>query len=353
MREESLKFLKRLIQTPSPSGYEVSIQKIIQEELSEICEEVRRDVLGNVIGVINKEGKPRIMLAGHCDEIGLMVKYISEEGFIYFTPIGGVDPHILPGRKVYIHTGKGRVTGVIGRKPIHLLEEEEKKKIEKIEKMWIDIGAKSKEEASERVSIGDPITFAEELENLTEDILAGRGFDDRIGAFLMVEIMRELAEEKISASLFGVSTVQEEVGLRGARPSTYAIHPDIGICLEVGFATDYPEVNKKKLGEYFLGEGPLLSRGPNINPVLFELLTQVAKEEGIKIQVVGEPRGTGTDANVMQLSREGVATCLVSIPLRYMHTPVELLSLKDVENTLKLITSFLKRLSPEVDLRPR
>ena len=352
MKKEFLDFLKKIISLPSPSGYEREIQKFIKGEMEKITSEVHVDVMGNTAGVLNPDGKPRVMLAGHCDEVGLMVKFVSDDGFIYFASIGGVDPHILPGRRVNIWGKKGLIKGVIGRKPIHLLEEEERKKVSKIEELFIDIGVRNRKEAEEKVSIGDPITFPEELELLGNDIAVARGFDDRIGAFMIVEILRSLREEKFSSSVYGVSTVQEEVGLRGARPSSFSINPQIGICLEVGFATDFPGVNKKKVGDVKIGEGPIISRGPNINPALFELLLKVAEEKKIPYQIEGEPRGTGTDANVMQLSREGVATSLVSIPLRYMHTPIELLSLKDVENTIKLIKELILRITPDTKFLP-
>ncbi len=352
MEKKSLAFLEKLITLPSPSGYEIDVQRCIKKELNAITPRVKTDVMGNVYGILNPDGAPRVMLAGHCDEIGLMVNFISEEGFIYFRAIGGIDPHLLPGRRVNIWGNKGAVRGVIGRKPIHLLEDEERKKVNKIEELFIDVGVKNKKELQDRVSIGDPVTFQEGLEFLQQDIAVARGFDDRIGAFMVVEALRSLKEEKFPASVYGVSTVQEEVGLRGARPSTFSIHPDVGICLEVGFATDFPGVDKKKTGEVKLGKGPIISRGPNINPALFELLVKTAEEKKIPYQLSGEPRGTGTDANVMQLSREGVATCLISIPLRYMHTPVELLSLKDVENTVKLVKEIVLKITPEIKFSP-
>ncbi|NOZ63749.1 MAG: M42 family metallopeptidase [Caldiserica bacterium] len=352
MEKKSLAFLEKLITLPSPSGYEIDVQRCIKKELSSITPRVETDVMGNVFGILNPDGVPRVMLAGHCDEIGLMVNFISEEGFIYFRSIGGIDPHLLPGRRVNIWGKKGVIKGVIGRKPIHLLEDEERKKVNKIGELFIDVGVKKKEELQDKVSIGDPVTFQEGLEFLNQEIAVARGFDDRIGAFMVVEVLRSLKGENFPASVYGVSTVQEEVGLRGARPSTFSIHPDVGICLEVGFATDFPGVDKKKTGEIKLGKGPIISRGPNINPALFDLLVKTAEEKKIPYQLSGEPRGTGTDANVMQLSREGVATCLISIPLRYMHTPVELLSLTDVENTTRLVKELILKITPEIRFSP-
>lgn len=352
MHKEALQFLRRLIDAPSPSGFEAPTQDVIRERMRDITKDISVDVMGNLIGILNKEGRPKVMLAAHCDEIGFMVRYISEEGYIFFSLIGGVDRHLIPGRRVYIHSEKGRVLGVIGKKPIHLMEEEEKKKVLKIEEMWIDIGVKNKKEAEEKVNIGDPITFVYGLEVLNDELLISRAFDDKIGAYLVTEIMDELKNEKFSSSLYGVITVQEEIGLRGAIPSTFTVKPDIGICLEVTYATDHPSVDKKKTGEYKIGAGPVIGRGANINPKLFSLLLNVAKEENIPYQVSGEPRGTPTDLNVIQLSRKGVATALISIPLRYLHTPVELLSTKDLQGATKLIISFLKILKVDMDFTP-
>ena len=352
MRKESLRFLKELVETPSPSGFETAAQKVIANKMKSITKDISVDVMGNLIGVMHKEGSPKIMLAAHCDEIGLMVKYISDEGFIYFTTIGGIDAHLIPGRKAYIHTDKGKVLGIIGKKPIHLMEKEEREKVLKIENMWLDIGAKNKKEAEKLVNIGDPVTFAYGLEVLKNDILVSRGFDDKMGAYLIVEILDELKGKKIASSLYGVVTVQEEVGLRGAVPSTFRVEPDIGICIEVIWATDHPSVDKKKIGEYKLGAGPVISRGANINPKLFELLVDTAKREKIPYQVFGEPGRTGTDANVMQLSKKGVATALVSVPIRYMHTPVEMLSTKDLDYTTRLIVALIRRIKPGVNFTP-
>ncbi|HIE44493.1 MAG TPA: M42 family peptidase, partial [Candidatus Omnitrophica bacterium] len=347
--KESFKFLEEVIEAPSPSGFESKVRKIIKERMRKITEDITIDVVGNLIGVLNKDGRPRLMLAAHCDEIGFMVKYISDEGYIYFTPIGGIDAHLIPGRRVYIHTGNGKVLGVIGKKPIHLMEEEERKKVSKIENMWIDIGVKDKKEAQKMVSIGDPITFAYGLEILKGELFISRAFDDKIGAYLIIEIMEKLKSQKFSSLLHGVITVQEEIGLRGAIPSTFGVNPDIGICLEVTYATDHPSVDKKKTGEFKLGEGPVICRGANINPKLFDLLVDTAKKGNIPYQVSAEPRGTPTDANVMQLCRKGVATAVVCLPLRYLHTPVEMLSIKDLDNMEKLIITLIKRITPDMD----
>jgi putative aminopeptidase FrvX len=352
MQKKALEFLKKLVETPSPSGFETAVQKVIKEKMQKITKDISIDVMGNLIAVLNKKGSPKVMLAAHCDEIGFMVRYISDDGYVYFTPIGGVDPHIIPGRRVYIHTDKGNVLGVIGKKAIHMMEKEESKKVSKIEDMWIDIGAKSKKEAEKVVNMGDSVTFAYGLEVLRGDILVSKAFDDKMGAYLVTEIMESMKNKKIKPSLYGVVTVQEEVGTRGAVPSTFHVEPDIGICIEVAHATDHPSVDKKKMGEYKVGAGPVISRGANINPRLFNLLVETAKKEKIPYQIYGEPGKTGTDARVMQLSRKGVVTALISVPLRYMHTPVELLSTKDLDNTARLIAALIKKLKPGMDFTP-
>jgi len=294
------------------------------------------------------------MLAGHTDEIGFMISYIDDNGFLYFRGIGGWDPQVLPGQRVWIMTGAGRLTGVIGRKPIHLLEEEERKKVVKFEDLWIDIGAKDKEEAEKLVSIGDPIVLAYGFEELRNGIAASRGFDDKSGAFVVLEAARMLAQLAPQAEVYAVATVQEEVGLRGARTSAFGIDPKVGIAVDVGFATDTPGMDKekKKVGEAKMGKGPIIARGPNINGKLFELLVETAKDKKIPYQLEGAPRGTGTDANAIQLTRAGVATGLVSIPNRYMHSPCELVNLEDMENIYKLLAYTVEQIDDRTDFVP-
>ena len=352
MEEQSLLLLKRLVEVPSPSGFEQPVQRIIREELKALADEVRTDVHGNVIAVKNPGGKPRIMLTGHCDEIGFMVKYIDEDGFIYFSSIGGVDPHIVPGQRVKIHTTSGALLGVVGKKPIHVLEEEERKKVVKLFEQWIDIGVHGKKEVERLVKVGDPITFALGLERLKGNNVVGRGFDDKLGIFVVCEVLKSLAELSFSAALFVASTVQEEVGLRGARTATFAINPDVGIAVDGDVASDVPGVDKKREGDVRVGKGPVLSKGPNINPKIGELLVCIAEEHNIPYQIAGEARATPTDANVIQISRAGVATGLVSVPVRYLHTPVEVISLEDVENTIELLKGFILRVDGKEDFIP-
>lgn len=356
MRDESFQFLKSLIEAPSPSGFEQPAQRVFREYVAPFAQ-VTGDVMGNSIARIPgaDEGSPKVMLVGHSDEIGLLVKFIDDNGFLFFGAIGGIDAQVTQGMRVRVHTKNGPVAGVIGKKPIHLIEPKDRDTVVKLDAQYIDIGAANRKEAEELVRIGDPVTFSVGLERLHGDRAAARGFDDKAGSFVVAEVLRAVAEtgRTLPVDLYGVSSVQEEVGLRGGTTSSYAVNPDIGICVEVDFATDQPDVEKKQNGDVALGKGPIVPRGANINPALFDLITDTAEREGIPVQLTGIPRATGTDANVMQISRKGVATALVKIPLRYMHTPVEVLSLSDLENAVRLITATLGRIGPKDNFIPR
>ncbi len=347
MRKESFEFLRELVAAPSPSGYEQPAQRVFRAYIAS-CAQVSQDVLGNVTGFIEGAGRERarVMLVGHSDEIGFQVRYIDDHGFIFFAAIGGVDPHLTPGQRVHVHGTKAVVPGVIGKRPIHLMDAKERDTLVKLENQYIDIGVANKKEAESLVRVGDAVTFAVGLERLAGDRVTSRGFDDKAGSFVVAEVLRRVVSgtKKLPVDLYGVSSVQEEVGLRGGTTSSYSINPDVGICVEVDFCTDQPDVERKHNGDVALGRGPILPRGANINPALFDLLADTAAREKIPVQFTGIPRATGTDANVMQISRGGVATALVKIPLRYMHTPVEVLSLADLDNAVKLITATLYRI---------
>lgn len=347
MRKESLNFLQKLIETPSPSGFEGPVQEAWLHRTAPFSDETRVDVHGNAIAILNPKGSPRVMLAGHCDEIGFMVKYISDEGFISFAPIGGVDIHIVPARRVVIHSSRGSVPGVIGRKPIHLMDPAARTS-QKLEwhSQWIDIGVSSRKEAEKLVALGDPVTFTDGFDKLAGDMVVGRGFDDKMGSFVVSEVVRLLSGKKINAALYSVSTVQEELGLRGAKTSAYGIDPEVGIAVDVTFASDHPDVDKKQIGEISLGKGPVIARGANINSKVFDGIVKTAKSGKIPWQIEAAPKATGTDANVIQLTRSGVATGVVSVPNRYMHTPVEIISLKDLENTARLLADYVQSLKP-------
>ncbi len=357
MRKESLKFLEQLLDAPSPSGYEQPAQRVFRGYVASFCDELTTDVMGNVLARISGKGKnlPRVMIVGHTDEIGLQIKYIDDKGFLYFAAVGGVDAHLTPGKRVAVHTANGVLSGVIGKKPIHLMDNKDRETVVKLESQYIDIGASDKKEAQKLVRVGDAVTFESTFTRLQNDLVSSRGFDDKAGCFVVAEVLRLVAAsgKKLAIDLYGVSSVQEEIGLRGGTTSCYSINPDVGICVEVDFATDQPDVEKKHNGEVALGKGPILTRGANINPHLFELLLAAAGKEKIDIQHTASPRGTGTDANVMQISRGGVATALVKIPLRYMHTPIETVSLSDMENAAKLIVAALGKISSREEFIPQ
>ena len=355
MRKDSLAFLRGLVETPSPSGFEQPVQRVVRSYARPFAHEITTDLHGNVIAGLNPKGSPRVMFAGHCDQIGMMVTFITDEGYIHFKPIGGIDAAVISGTPVTIHTAKGPLHGLIGRKAVHLLSPAERGKAQELSEMWIDIGAENKKAAQKLVEIGDPVTFELRLSDLQGDFVASPGFDDKVGSFVVIEALRLLAERKTppKAAVFAVSTVQEEIGLRGARTSCFGIDPKVGIAVDVTHAGDYPGAEKKITGDISLGKGPVIERGPNINPVVSKMLLDVAKKKRIPYQIAGAPGATGTDANAIQISRAGVAAGLVSIPNRYMHTPVEVVHLRDLENAAKLLAEFTALVDDRVDFVPQ
>ncbi|KAA3611385.1 MAG: M42 family peptidase [Calditrichaeota bacterium] len=351
MRAASLTFLKNLINAAGPSGFEQPVAAVWRNYTKPFAESIARDYHGNSIASINKSAKMRLMFAGHCDELGFLVHFINEKGFVYFRPIGGHDRTMISGRRVKILTKKGEVAGVTGKKAIHLMTLEERKKVPEFENLWIDIGAESKDEAEKRIAIGDAVIYDTGFQHITDDIVASRAFDNKVGAFAVAEALRHLHKESLQVAVFSAATVQEEIGLRGARTAAYNISPDIAIGIDVTHATDHPEVDLRKTGEVKLGNGPVILRGANANPKVAELLTKAADMEKIPYQVHALPGGIGSDANELQLSGSGTATGSVSIPLRYMHTPSELVSLKDVANAAKLLAAFAKCVTTDMDFK--
>ncbi|MEO0236149.1 MAG: M42 family metallopeptidase [candidate division WOR-3 bacterium] len=340
------KFLESLVNSMSPSGFEEEAVKVWVDRAKKFADRVYTDYHGNAIAVINEGKEPRVMLAGHIDEIGYMITYVDEQGYLYFSTIGGVDPQIAQGQRVWIRGKNGeRILGVIGKKAIHLLDEEERKRVPKFKEMWIDIGAKNKDEVLERIEIGTCAVNALNYEKLYGSNVVARGFDDRVGAFIALEALAELSKikENLNVSVYAVATVQEEIGLRGARTSAFGIDPHVGIAIDVTHTTDQPGVEKKLLGDIKLGGGPVIARGPNISPKVYEKLVNTAKELNIPYQIEGVPHATGTDANAIQITRAGVATGLVSVPNRYMHTPCEVVNLDDLDNIIKLLAGFCER----------
>lgn len=346
MRNESLAFLKLLLTTPSPSGFESKIQELCREYVKPYVDEIYKDVHGNQFHVRNPKGKLRVMLAGHVDEIALMINHIDTNGFLGFLPIGGVDASVLDGQRVVVHAEKGDIAGVIGRRAIHLTDASDRGKPLEMHKLWIDIGAKDKKDAKKLVDIGDPATIDVGFLELRNGRFVARAMDDRIGAFVVLEAMRLIARKKIDCAVYCVTTVQEEIGLRGATTAAYSCEPHVGIAVDVSHATDHPDCDSKRYGYFELDGGPILHRGPNMNPILTKQLIDTAKRSKISYQMEGVPRGTGTDANAMQLSRGGVATGLVGVPNRYMHSPVEMISLKDAEECARLLANWIVSVKP-------
>jgi putative aminopeptidase FrvX len=352
MHDASLEFLQQLLTTPSPSGYEQKIQHVVRAWAKPFADEVRTDLHGNVIAAINPSGSPRIMLAGHCDQLALMVQHIDSDGFLYVQPMGGWDMQILLGHRLSVWTKTGPIAAVVSRKAPHMLTAEERKKVPEFADIWVDVGAKDRAEAESLVALGDTITVELSHQTMRNDLLTSPGLDDKVGVWTVMETLRLLHGKPLQAAVFCVSTVQEEIGLRGATTSAYGIRPTVGIAVDVCHATDTPGNEKKQLGETKLNAGPVVFRGPNINPHVHDRLVTAAKTQNITIQTRGVPKATGTDANAIQIAREGVAAGLVSIPNRYMHSPVEVVSLKDLDNAAKLLAEFCASVTSDVNWIP-
>ena len=353
-----ISFLERLLDAAGPSGFEVRPGRVWREEAETFASDVRVDVNGNSFATVNPGGSPRVMLAGHIDEIGLQITHIDEKGFLYFEGIGGWDPQVLVGQRVSVLGRAGDVPGVVGKKAIHLIEPDERSKASKTKELWVDVGAADRDGVRELgIRVGDPMVIAQGMVHLARDLIASRAIDDRIGAFVVLEAVRILAQngDGLRAAATAVATVQEEIGYQGggARTSAYALDPDVAIVVDVTFSTDVPDIEKKELGEHELGGGPVLSRGSAAHARVFERLATVAEEEGIPYTIQASPKATRTDADAIHLSRRGVPTGLVSVPNRYMHSPNEVVSVEDLFNTAKLIAAFIRSLDADTDFTPR
>ncbi len=340
--------LDKLLRVAAPSGHEEPAAAIWREEASFAT--LSSDGLGSSIARIG-EAEPLLAVVGHIDEIGLVVTHIDEKGFLYFSSIGGWDPQILVGQRVAVRTRDGVVPGVVGRKPIHLLEPEQRKKVVELKGLHIDVGAADRDEAAALVRIGDPVTIAAEPVRLAGDRLVSRAMDNRLGAYVALEALRRCHEGgSLSGSFAAVAAVQEEIGLFGARTAAFEVRPDLAVAVDVTHATDAPGVEAKQIGEHPLGSGPAIGRGSTLSPKVFELLVETAEEAEIEHTIAASGRSTSTDADAIQISRSGIPTGLVSIPLRYMHSPVEMVDLGDVEATVELIAAFAARLQAGLDL---
>lgn len=340
------KFLEELLMTCGPSGFEFEQAKVYRDYLRPFAHDIRTDVLGNTIARLNPDAKFQFMLSGHYDEIGFQVVSIMPQGLVSFRPVGGIDPLTLPGTGVEILTEKGHIPGVIGRKPIHLQTPDERKAVPKIEDLWIDIGAADQKAAEKLVKVGDPISFSRNFEMLSKTCVHSKSLDDKIGAFVIAEAFRQLAKRKIKVGVACVGTVQEELGLRGAITGAFGVNPDAAIAVDVGFATDVPGIKPELLGDIKLGGGAELQRNADNNPPLLNRILKAAAKHKIPYQMTTGHRATGgTDTAAIQMTRGGVATALISIPNRYMHTPAEICDLRDVESAIGLIVETIASLT--------
>lgn len=353
MNTESKDFLNALLTTPSPTGFEQNIQKLVRDHMKKYADTIDYDLHGNLIIGINTNAKRKVMLAGHCDQIGLMVKHINKDGFIYVSALGGIDTGVLPGTFLTIAGKSGPVTAVVGRKPIHAQSGDERGKVgNDLDKIWLDIGVRSKREAEKLVEVGNPITFKLGATFLGKDFICSPGLDDKVGVFIAMEALKLCVKSKLSVGLYAVSTVQEEVGLRGARTAAYSIDPEVGIAIDVTHASDNPGSTNPIATECKLGSGPAISRGPNTNPVVEKMLLASAKKAKIPHQISPSGALLGNDANAIQVSRGGVATASIGVPNRYMHTQAEVCSLSDLTNCAKLLAEFVRSITPKTDFRP-
>jgi len=350
-------FLANLLDAIGPSGFEVGAAHVWRMEAETFADSVATDVTGNTLATINPDGRPRVMLAGHIDEIGLQVTHIDKDGFLFIDGIGGWDPQVLVGQRVNILGSSGGVRGVVGKKAIHLLKAIERKKASEISQLWVDVGVESLEEATALgLRVGDAMVIDAAMVSLAGDRIASRAIDNRIGAYVVLEALRLLSKASSTASAVAVATVQEEIGGGaggGARSSAFGLEPDAALVVDVTFSTDVPDIEKRELGEHSLGGGPVLSRGSAIHPVVFERLVEVAEEEGIPYTIQAASRSTRTDADSIYLTRSGVPTGLVSVPNRYMHSPNEMVSLADLESTARLLAAFVSSLDGDTDFTPR
>jgi endoglucanase len=354
MDHSAKKFFKDILETPSPSGYEQPVQDIVRRYVSDFADDVRTDLHGNVIASCNTDAPLRAMFAGHADQIGLIVSHINDNGYIYTNTIGGWDPQQLIGQRMTIYTAGGPVPAVIARKPIHLLDEEERKKVVKTKELWLDIGAKDREEAANAVAVGDPVTLELGYQEMRNNLANSPGMDNKTGLWVAIEALRRVKERGgLRVALYAVATVQEEIGLRGAVTSAYGINPHVGVAIDVTHATDCPTIDKTQEGDIKLGGGPVIYRGPNMNPRVVDRLRSAAECTEIAVQWGASGRGTGTDANAIQLARGGVAAGLISVPNRYMHSAVEMISLDDIDRSADLLAEFALGIEKDADFTPK
>lgn len=351
MDDQAKEFLKKLLETPGVSGYEQQVQEVVADYARSFADSMEKDLHGNLILKKNTAASLRVMYAGHCDQIGMIVSQVDECGLLYFQTVGGWDPHQLVGQRVSVWTESGEIKGVIARKAIHLQDENERKQLCKAKDLWIDIGARDKADADALVRVGDSATLRLGFEEMGNGLANAPAMDDRTGLWVCVEAMRR-AGEQLNCALFVASTVQEEIGLRGAKTAAYSIDPHLGIAVDVTHATDSPTVDKRQQGEINLSNGPVIFRGPNMNPKMVDRLITVSEQHEVPYQLSALGRAAPNDSNSLQVSRGGVASGLVAIPNRYMHSAVETISLSDIDYAADMLAAFAKSIDPADDFTP-
>lgn len=349
MEKERQDFLLDLLTTPSPSSMEMGIQKKWIDYVKPFAEDIITDNAGNAIGVLNKEAEVKILLAGHCDEIGLVINRIDDQGYLHFDKMGGINPKAAIGMKVTVLGYNQTITGVIG---VNAQHHGGIKGDFDLEDLFIDCGAKSKDEMEKIVQIGDLVVYKREPEILMDRYISGRGLDNRTGAFIVAEVLRRLAKKNLNVGVYAASTVNEETNMGGAYFAAAGIEPTMAIACDVTFATDYPGVNKNKYGDIRLEGGPVLAKGAPINIKMNRLLEKAANDLNMTVQYELTPRSTGTDADRMRLTGRGVPVSLVSLPLRYMHSPVETASIQDIDEEIDLLVKMIESLTGEESLNP-
>lgn len=353
MSPEGRRFLDELLLTPSPTGNERGIQRLIRDRMADVADTVDSDLHGNLMLGVHTDKKRRVMLAGHCDQLGFLVKYISPGGYITLDSLGGNDYGVLLGERIIIYGREGPITGIVGRKPIHFQTGQELSTIPTLNNIWVDIGAHSFEEAQRHVRGGDYATLQLRIADLLGDRIAAPGLDNKAGLWVCLEVIRRLAKEEINVAVYAVSTVQEEIGTRGAQTATYELKPEIGIAVDTYQATDDPSgLAPQQHTPIRINAGPAIVTGPNVNPMLGHMLFESARRQNLLHQVVPIARGTGDCANIMQVSRGATAVASVGIPQRNMHTQVEVCSLDDIECCARLLVDVIKSIDDTTDFRP-
>ena len=355
MRSESWTFLKTLIETPGPSGYERDVAAVWRTEAETFADEVDRDLTGNSFAWLRSSNPdaPTVLIEGHIDEIGIQITHVDPEGYIWFDAIGGWDAQVLTGQRIrFLTSGVEPVVGVIGRKAAHLLKAEDRDKAVKIEDLWIDIGAGSRDDALKRVNIGDAGVVDAPFTGIGDGLIVSRAIDNRSGAFVALEVLRLLSEDRPFVNVVALAAAQEEISFAGAFTAAFSTEPTVAIAIDVTHATDYPGADKKRNDEVALGSGPVLTRGSSANPVVYERLAAAAKSAEISFTVQGSARATWTDADAMIRSGRGPATGVVSIPTRYMHSPNETIAVRDLDACAELLAEFIRQIDAESDFRP-